>query len=405
MVIRDNLKKDDYITIPRLRKFCKESNLGSFLIKEEALVKMEEFCNQSQENQNKINIWLDEIAKEGIKYSYIKKINNIDRLFKSELFWKEFIKTEFKTKKMARLNEATYSNSLDIQFIEYEKGENGVDKVKMNLGLLVYETKKNTEKNLSTDKIVYPIFIEIDINKNIIEIRLKSKSSIRKVKSDFGAYEEKVGDKITTENLADEVIRFLKDKFNFEEESFDTCKDSFYKSYYELLAAQTQTPQIIMDKIQGKANEAKNFAEKIFLDLNLNFNDYFEKANGDLLIWLEKFISLSEPDKSYFTEDRDGYPVKLIATDCEDTRVEESSAKSEPLQMKESYFDHKKILQREKLCDGISMAFKRQDNTYYGNEPFLAIMYYKKGFGVVKFPEYVEEGDIQNVLSRIIGNL
>lgn len=225
------------------------------------------------------------------------------------------------------------------------------------------------------------------------------------MKKDSGPYEERVGDKITTENLADEVMRFLKNKINFQEEAFDVCKDNFYKSYYKLLAAQTQTPKVIVDKIQSKADQAKTFVEKIFADLNLNSKDYFEKANGDLLIWLEKFISLSELDKSIFTEDRDGYPIKLIATDCEDTRVEETSAKLEPLQMKESYFDHKKILQREKLCDGISMAFKRQDTTYYGNVPFLAIMYYKKGFGVVKFPEYVEEGDIQNVLSRIIENL
>lgn len=404
-MIRENLKTDDYIQNPRLKKFCKDYSLGSFSLKEEGLAKIEEFSNSSLENQSIVNKWLDEVAKEGIKYSFIKKINKQDGLFKGELFWKDFIKREFGTRKVLRINEATYSTSLNIQFIEYVKNETGVTKVFMNLGLFVYEVKRNADDSIMTDKIIYPVFVEINVDKNTIEIRLKSKSSIRKIKKEVGLYEERVGERISVEIFAEDVVRFLKNKLGFDEEGIDTSKDSFYKSYYKVLEAQTKTPQVVIDKIQTKEKETEDFAKKIFADLGLNVANYLGKAKVDLLIWLEKFISLSEPDKTIFINDRDGYPIKLIATDSEDTRVEETSAKAEPLQTKESYFDHKKILQREKVCDGISMAFKRKDSTYYGNLPYLAVMYYKRGFGIVKFPEYVEEGDIQNVLSRIIENL
>ena len=404
-MIRDNLKKDDYITIPRLRKFCKENNIGTFSLKEDGIVKVEQFSNFSAINQDKVDIWLDEVAKEGIKYSFIKKIIRNDGMFKSELFWKDFIKNEFKSRNMLRMNEAIYSNNLSIQFIQYQMNENEVSKVKLNLGLFVYEIKKSSEGSLLTDKIIYPIFVEIDAIKNILEIRVKSKSSIRKVKQDTGIFEIKVGEKVTVESISEEVSMFLKSKLLFEEEGLDISKDMFFKSYYKLLASLTNTPQSIIDKIQSKYIEVEDFANKMFLELDLNSSKYINMAKEDLLIWLEKFLSLSEQNKNIFIEDRDGYPVKLIATDSEDTRIEEISANKEPLQTKASYFDHKKILQREQLCDGMSLAFKRNDCTYYSSEPFLAIIYYKKGFGIVKFQEYVEEGDIQNVLSRIIGNL
>lgn len=403
-LIRTSLKKDDYIIISRLKKFCKENGIENCSCRADFVAKVEEFSDVSEANQEKVNIWLDTVSKEGIKYSYIRKIYRSDDMFKSELYWKDFIKSELKDKKMCRVNEATYSNELNIQFIEYEMSEGIVHKIKLNLGLFVYEVKKASEGYPILDKIIYPIFAEININKNILEIRLKSKSNIRKINNEIGLFEEKVGDRITTENMAEEVMRFLKKKLTFNEDSLDISKDSLFKSYYKLLESLTNTPTDIVNKIQSKFKDIKDFSNKMFEELNLNSNEYIDIAEEDLNIWLEKFISLSEPNKEIFIKDKDGYPVKLIATDSEDTRIEEISAKREPLQTKSSYFDHKKILQKEQLCDGMSLAFNRIDNMYYGKDPFLVILYYKKGFGVVKFQEYVEEGDIQNVLSRIIEN-
>ncbi|NFF11875.1 hypothetical protein FDA95_06480 [Clostridium botulinum] len=406
MEFNNTLKNDDYITLPRIRKFCKENNLGNVEFKISGIKKIESFGSSSVENECKVNEWLDVIVKEGIKYSYIRKIkeNEKSKMFSSEVYWKEFIKKKFQHKEMKHVNEAKFNNKLEIHNLKLYKEQHIVRKVTFNLGILVYEIKNNKNESPSLNKIIYPIFVDLNVSKNIFEIRLKSKSKIYIIKSDKGDTTERLGEKVTTDKMACKVIEFLRNELVFDLEDFNISKNLFFSSYYELLNSLTDTPVAILGKIDTKREVADYFAKNIFSKLNLN-NNYINMAKEDLYIWLEKFISLSEPDKDIFIKDKDGYPIKLIATDSDDTKVEETSADMEPLQTKPSFFDHKKILQREKLCDGMSLAFSREETLYYGEKPFLAIIFYKNGFGVTNFPQYVEEGDIQNVLSRIIKNI
>lgn len=59
----------------------------------------------------------------------------------------------------------------------------------------------------------------------------------------------------------------------------------------------------------------------------------------------------------------------------------------------------------EEVCDGMRIAVKRLDRKYYGAEPFIAKLDYIKGFARIRIEEYVEEEDIQNVLSRVISHI
>lgn len=406
MNINNTLKNDEYITIPRIKKFCKDNNLGNIMFKEEGIKTIEKFSESSLENEHLVNEWLDEVVKEGIKYSYIKKLRNNETsvMYKSEVFWRKFEQREFKSRNTSNINKAKFSNKIQIFNVKLSNKNSFISKINFTLGLLVYEVKKGLDGGLLLDKIIYPAFVELDLIHNILEVRLKSKSKIYRIRKDEGAFEEKLGNKITTDNMSIEIVKFLKDKLGFEEEELGISKKIFFASYYRLLESLTTTPIEIKNKINCNINMLNKFAEKVFIDLELN-TKYIDMAKEDMNIWLEKFISLSESDKNVFMKNRDGYPIKLVATDSDDTRVEETSANREPLQTKPSFFDHKKILQREKLCDGLCLAFKREDTLYYGSQPFLVTMFYKNGFGILKFHEYVEEGDIQNVLSRVIKSL
>ncbi|BDR72240.1 hypothetical protein K144316041_09480 [Clostridium tetani] len=400
-MINESLIRDDYIVINTMKKFCNDNELGSIYLKEDGFSKIEEFYAKNDDNKKLVDEWLEKVLKEGQKYIYLRKISYEDNILKSELYWKDVIKKEFDKKNMEDTNKYRFSNDLEINKITYTKDEY-VEKVNISMGLMVSEPI--IKPQFKTRKIIYPIFVELDIKNDLLHIRIKSKSNIYKIKESNEDNQNNLGDKINNDSFINEVQKYLSEKFQFKLETIDKNQNTFYKAYYKVFDELTFTPEHIQKKIDSKKENVKKLRDYIFQDLNLDIR-YKEDAQKDLEIWLEKFISLSEKDKSIFTNDRQGYPIKLIATDKEDTKIEEVSGDKSPLQSKGSFFDHKKIIKNEKSCDGMTLAYKRENTKYYGKAPFTVLFFYRKGNGVLRFQDYVEEEDINNVLSRIIKSI
>lgn len=59
-------------------------------------------------------------------------------------------------------------------------------------------------------------------------------------------------------------------------------------------------------------------------------NIYREDIKSSVLNMIEKYFSISYPDKKIFTKDRDAYPLKLNATDEEDFTVEQTATMENP---------------------------------------------------------------------------
>lgn len=59
------------------------------------------------------------------------------------------------------------------------------------------------------------------------------------------------------------------------------------------------------------------------------------------------------------------------------------------------------MLQKSKMCDGVTFMFNRQ-NTRYFNRQFKVKIYINKNCCTLKFTEYTMEGDIVHVLFSLI---
>lgn len=127
--------------------------------------------------------------------------------------------------------------------------------------------------------------------------------------------------------------------------------------------------------------------------------EHSDNIYTDIRNLVEKYISISKKDKSIFTKGKTAYPVKMVATDEEDSVLKQASALEEPLQSKAIFFDNKRMLQNNKKCDGIVFSFVKKSN----GEKFLARIEIDNRGCMIKLYEYVEE-DINAALFTFINS-
>lgn len=404
-MIKDSFKKEGnkYIVLPAIKKFCKNNSITLPATRVEGLCSIESFADMNTTNAEKVNEWLEKIIKEGIKHIYISKVSFFKdkSLYKSELFWRDFT-NRFNINNIF-VNNDNGNNELKYKSIKFTKTNSSISIVHLYMSMLVAQPEPEHE---SGDIELYPVFVDIDIDKGIVIIRIKSKSNQYKTKAG-STFRQKVdfNSKITNDKIVKEIIDKLSIDIGFNRHQFDEFKDEIEFVYYSLLKEMTSTPKVIEEKLEGCKEVIENTMSDLLKTLGISEEFYGDAATADLRILLEKFTAISYPDKSIFTENSFAFPVKLSTTDSEDTKIEESSSNYEPLQTKGAFYDHKKIIMIEEVCDGMRIAVKRLDRKYYGAEPFIAKLDYIKGFARIRIEEYVEEEDIQNVLSRVISHI
>ena len=123
---------------------------------------------------------------------------------------------------------------------------------------------------------------------------------------------------------------------------------------------------------------------------------YEEDVKSNVMNMVEKYFSISYPNKKIFIKDREAYPLKLNATDEEDSKVEQTAALEEPLQSKAIFFDNKKMLQKSQACDGVTFMFAR--NEMYCPKQFKVKIVVNKDYCILKFTEYTMEEDIIHII-------
>ena len=407
MKIKLFLKKDtnNYIVMPKIQKFLKENNLGSADFRGQGLNKIEDFSNTSDEAKEKVNIWIDQCTREGIKHLYFTKVsfNKDDTLYKSELFWKEF-SHKHNIQNDIHINEYTDDNILDYKGISINKDSGSISNICIVMSFSYLDATNSHEHPV---KESYPIFAELDIKKRILIVRLKSKNKIYVYTTDEnGINNINYDKKISCDKIINKIIKKLSLDIGFTQMDEGQICNEIEEAYYKILDEITKTPDIIKQKIVEFKDVNINYIKNMLANTQIPESKYFNLIQSDLNILLEKFISVSYPDKEIF-KDSYAFPIKLVATDSEDTKVEETASGYQPLQTKAAFYDHKKIISEEKRCEGMTLAAYRKNSIYYGKTPFTirCDLLKTKGMGRLRFLEYVEEEDIQNVLSRIVSIL
>ncbi len=266
----------------------------------------------------------------------------------------------------------------------------------MYLGKLLYTFDK---KSHTSAAYPYPIFVEIYADKGVIAARAKSKTGLFKYMEDFILER---ADTTTVEKQTEDAINTVCNWFGLRTLSAILANSKFKNQLYNMLEKYTKTPTEITELMQNKSSEIEEVVSNIMHEICHLAPKYKMDVHSSILNMIEKYFSISYPKKEIFTQERDAYPLKLSATDEEESKVEQTSAMEEPLQSKAIFFDNKKMLQTSKECDGVFFRFKRLD-TLYCSKWFKVKIFVKKDYCTFKFTEYTMEEDIVNVLFSLIG--
>lgn len=389
---------ESYITIPALRRFAKErrnDDLKTTVDRSQLIEDIENYANQSDEKLEIVKDWIDNVLVEGIKEVQIKYLDT-ETLPLAFLSDKEYVSGILDSLLVDPNNRHLcnrYSSALQLFRYDYEDGEYGKC-IKMYMGkiLCTYDKKSGAGKG------AYPIFVEVYVNKGIIVARSKSKSGIYKYVEDFVL---ETAHTTTAEKEMRDAIKYVCGTFNIQTMHATEANDKFRSKLYYMLEKYTSTPQEIIDLMDSKKEEIQALTNQIVEQICSLPSSYRSDVESNVENMIEKYFSISYPDKSIFTKNRSAYPLRLNATDEEESKVEQTAALEEPLQSKAIFFDNKKMLQKSGLCDSASFMFIRL-NTLYCTQKFRVKIFTNKDFCTLKFTEYTMEEDIKHVLFSLI---
>ncbi|MCQ5384288.1 hypothetical protein NO348_05610 [Hungatella hathewayi] len=391
---------EDYLTSIEIKKFLKiHGEKVTFSEgRMEVVEKLINYANLSEENVEKVQDWVDKTTKEGIKYIYIKKVN------KNSPGWnlvKSGVITALLNELLEKIENKHLCNSMDFyekdakliraDILESEHGE--VISLYFCKKIHIYDRTKIAKESL------YPVYVDIYTEHEIVVVRGKSKSGMYIYRDEGFDYD--VSKSTEVSKCVGEIFNYISDKLGIWYVNSRDVNIYFRQKFYNLLNKYTDTPEIIKDKMSEKSMETSGIIN-FFVENICNLDDKYKvDVEKDIINLVEKYFSISYPEKNIFKEGRDAFPLKIIATDEEDSHLEQATGTEEPLQSRAIFFDNKKMMQKSRLCDGVVFVFNRRNPTKY-NPNFKVTIITNKDYCTLKFTEYIKEEDIQYVLFSVI---
>ena len=391
---------ESYITIPALKRFAREKkneDLKTTVDRPQLLQDIENYANQSPENEAEVLDWLDQVLVEGIKDVQIKLIDDesfTTSFIDQDEFVEKVLEPLIVNKTNRHLNKG-YTESLGV--FRYEITNESVfgRRIRLYMGKLLC----TFDKKHGAATVPYPIAVDVYCDAGIIVARAKSKSGLYKYEEDF-VLEKATPTKSEKETAA--AIKWVAEKLVLNTRKSFVAETVFKSQLYDMLEKYTKTPTEIINLMDAKQTEIDGVVETVMHQICNLRAAYREDVKSNVLNMVEKYFSISYPNKQIFIKDREAYPLKLNATDEEDSKVEQTAALEEPLQSKAIFFDNKKMLQKSRACDGVTFMFARL-NTMYCSRQFKVKIVVNKDYCMLKFTEYTMEEDIIHVLFSLIG--
>lgn len=399
---------EDYITLTAIRSFMRNHPEGKFKVslpREELLDSIIDFGNQNDSNSETVLNWIDAVLQEGIKDIYLQYApisEEMQLLFTS----KSGIENYLDAYRSKTLNHHVCMNTYGQQYtlvsalyIENSKRITFVYCRKLHV---------HDKKNRTTKEIDYPVIADYFLDSAWLLIRAKPRSNLYIFNPDGFDIEE--AESTTTEKEIRLVSSLVGKIIQVQKEPKSFISAQLKNKIFNLLHAYSNTPTEIAKVMEEKKSEIQDIANNIQTLCTVpnycNISQSMAKdLKEDISNIIEKYLSINWKDKNIFIKDRMAYPVKLSATDEEESKVEQSAALEEPLQTKALFFDNKKMLYKSKQCDGVVFQWKRKNPENFLRDSFaVRIFVNQKGHCVFKFSEYTAKEDIENVVFSIIND-
>lgn len=399
---------EDYITLTAIRSFMRNHPEGKFKVslpREELLDSIIDFGNQNDSNSETVLNWIDAVLQEGIKDIYLQYATiseEMQLLFTS----KSGIENYLDTYRNKTLNHHVCMNTYGQQYILVSALY--IENSKRITFVYCRKLHIHDKKNRTTKEIDYPVIADYFLDSAWLLIRAKPRSNLYIFNPDGFDIEE--AESTTTEKEIRLVSSLVGKILQVQKESKSFISAQLKNKIFNLLHAYSNTPTEIAKVMEEKKSEIQDIANNIQTLCTVpnycNISQSMAKdIKEDISNIIEKYLSINWKDKNIFIKDRMAYPVKLSATDEEESKVEQSAALEEPLQTKALFFDNKKMLYKSKQCDGVVFQWKRKNPENFLRDSFaVRIFVNQKGHCVFKFSEYTAKEDIENVVFSIIND-
>lgn len=390
-------ENESYITMIALKNFSKKKGLRTNDLRNELIDGVINFANSSPENEEEVLEWIDHVTKEGIKDIWLKKINlyhNTVQLLKNPPLVEAKVATYLQNVNRRHISTNQYNER--IKLVKYEISETvqgTVVSFYLCKLIIIYDTRNGAKT------LWYPINVDIYVDKQYITGRAKSKSNMYEY--NINGYIENVNQSLSVDKEVKNAIDHIASIFNIDIINNSSSYNFYRAQLYKLLDEYTHTPLEIQEMMSQQTQEIQNVADIIresICSVNLGYKQDIESDVNNLV---EKYLSISFPDKTIFTRNRIAYPLTVNATDEEESHLEQTAGLSEPLQSKAIFFDNKKMMQKSLKCDSVKFCYYRLDSRYSGREFSVKITAKKDGC-LFKFTEFTLEEDIVNVLFSLI---
>ena len=392
---------EHYITVSSILSFFEKVSIKpSSKIKSDLFSELEAFAEKTEENREKVLTWLDATLKEGITELHLFMVS-FDMADIQLLSSENYITSLQRKLDNEHGHFVPQKVSKDFRIIQCTSSTGNLGRV---ISFLLCKTVFVVSTKQPAYTLLYPAFVDIYVDKSIVVVRGKSKSTMYEILEDSdSSFSPNINSAINTDRILFQAYDAVK---KFTQLGLNRGKDytQFRRNLYQLLKKYTDTPAEITKLIDEQRTSMNQIAHTIQREICKLGDNYSKDIAWDIENLVEKYFSISYKDKSIFTRNRDAYPLSLIAKDDEESKVEQTAAFEDPLQSKAIFFDNKRMMQKTRCCEGITFKYKPSEQRKFFRNPFKVLFLAKNSFFVVKFTEYTVEEDIQNVLFSLFNS-
>lgn len=403
--IKKSFVTSDVITKPALQKFCGDKKIPTGENKEDLVRRIEDYANESEENQIEVFEWLYDALQYGIRDVYVfpyASTLHFQALISDASEMKKRIQTFLPNQTRKHIAVAPAQSEIGlVDFAVESNEENRVSSISLIFLQLTYHEKRQ-RSNFTYTPTECVVFVTIDIQNNWIQLLTRPQNSLIQYNTSSFDHNEVSNRRIKSEDIIITTKKQVLKVLGIEPIAAHEAEQYARNAFYHLLKKYTFTPQVIVDMLDGCTEMFRNFATELSASCQLPMIDSsLDKIAQDIKNATEKHISINYSDKSIFIDDRKAYPTKIDVIGSDLSRVEESSVEL-PLQQTEIFFDNKRFMEDHQECTCLELCYNRGKIKYVSDDSYNVHFSTKRGGWLLKFKAYTLKEEIQYVLRDVI---